>query len=115
MEFEIFDNFTKDAPKEGDLKIWWIPQVPMKAFTFRVPDLRTAQQMLDVLAQYDLFQWRNDVKPDYSNAGGLQVFEDGEWTDWYSEDGDDFDEVINLQPKGVNNEGQTLRPQKQPG
>jgi hypothetical protein len=80
--------------KQGDLRVWWIPQVPMQAFYVPVADLAQAALILDLLAQYDLFQFKHHVKPDYSNAGGLQVFdENGEWTDWYDEDsGESFDE-----------------------
>ena len=82
-------------PKEGDLKVWWIPQVPMKAFEVPVESPKQAKFLLDVLAQYDLFQYHNKVKGDYTNAGGLSVFMntgDGcEWCDWYSEDGRDID------------------------
>lgn len=79
--------------KEGDLKVWWVPPLPMKAFEVPVPDLRSATLLLDTLADYDRFQFENNIKPDYSNAGGLMVFEDGDWFDWYSEDGYDFDQV----------------------
>jgi len=79
-------------PKNGDLQVWWVPQVPMKAFTVPVKSLREAKLTLDTLARYDIFQFENKVKPDFSNAGGLNVFEDGEWVDWHHpETGDDFD------------------------
>jgi hypothetical protein len=79
--------------KDGDLKVWWIPQVPMKSFEVPVPDLKTADILLDALANYDLFQFENRIKPDYCNAGGLVVFQDGDWEDWYCpETGNDFDE-----------------------
>jgi hypothetical protein len=83
------------APKhrEGDLKVWWIPQVPMKAFEVMVPSLVTAKVLLDALADYDLFQFENNIKPDYANTGGLIIFEDGEWNDWYSADGDQIDDL----------------------
>jgi Superinfection exclusion gene product 17 len=83
----------KDENREGDLKIWWVPQLPMKAFEVSVPDLQTASLLLDTLADYDRFQFENKVKPDYSNAGGLLIFEDGEWFDWEDDDGNEFDEV----------------------
>lgn len=67
---------------EGDLKVWWIPQVPMTAFEVPVSSVSEAAKIMNVLADYDLFQFDNNVKPDYSNTGGLQVFEDGEWIDW---------------------------------
>jgi len=81
------------ATKEGDLKVWWIPQIPGKPFEYPVKTIVEAKKLLDVLAQYDLFQFHHKIKPDYSNAGGLQVFEDGEWIDWSNEDGYDIDEV----------------------
>lgn len=76
------------------LRVWWIPQVPMKPFHVPVKDIEEAMKILDTLAKYDLFQYHNNVKPDYSNAGGLEVFENGEWSEWYSEEGEDIDEVI---------------------
>jgi hypothetical protein len=83
-------------PKEGDLQVWWITQVPMKAFTVPVSTPEEAKKLLNVLADYDMFQFKNNVKPDYSNAGGLQRYEsDGDggfdWYDWTDENGDDID------------------------
>lgn len=79
-------------PKEGDLMVYWIPQVPMKAFEYPVLKLSEAAILCDALAKYDLFQYENKVKPDYNNAGGLLVYEDGEWCDWYGDNDEDFDE-----------------------
>lgn len=74
----------------GFLRVWWIPQVPMKSFYVAVKDLDEARLILKTLADYDLFQWRNKVKPDYSNVGGLQIYAKNyegvmEWTDWECE------------------------------
>ena len=81
--------------KKGQLKVWWIPQVPGKAFEVLVNNLREAKLLMDTLANYDLFQFRENVKPDYTNAGGVQIFENDEWTDWYDEEtGMDFDEYM---------------------
>lgn len=87
--------------KAGDLKVWWVPQVPMKAFEVPVKDIKEAAKVLQLLASYDAFQFENRVKPDYSNAGGLNVFNpiyvdeecDG-WITWYSENGEDIDDVM---------------------
>lgn len=68
------------------LRVWWIPQVPMKAFRVEVESVQQAALIMNVLADYDIFQFENNVKPDYCNVGGLEVFEDGDWTDWYDED-----------------------------
>jgi hypothetical protein len=45
------------------------------------------------LAIYDLFQLEYKIKPDYSNAQGLEIFEDKEWVDWQDEDGNDIDDI----------------------
>jgi hypothetical protein len=85
--------------KIGDLQVWWIPQVPGKPFTVTSSSLAEAGKILDVLADYDSFQFENLIKPDYCNAGGLQVWcaDDGDgkpgWKDWHDDEtGDDFDE-----------------------
>lgn len=78
---------------EGDLRVWWIPQVPMKAFYVKVGSAKEGKFLMEALAQYDLFQFENKIKPDYSNAGGVQIFENGEWTEWENEDGESIDEV----------------------
>jgi hypothetical protein len=69
----------------SDLKLWWIPQVPMKAFEVEISTLDEGAKLLDVLAKYDMFQFDNCIKPDYCNAGGIVMLEDGEWVDWYDE------------------------------
>lgn len=57
--------------EESSLRVWWIPRVPMKAFHVEVNTIKEAKLILKTLAE-----------PDFSNAGGLQVFEDGEWLEW---------------------------------
>jgi hypothetical protein len=48
---------------------------------------------LELLAQYDLFQFENRIKPDYANGQCLVIYEaDGgygkpDWSEWYSEAG----------------------------
>jgi len=76
--------------KEGQLQVWWIPQVPMKPFEVNIDTLEEGVKILDVLADYDAFQYENDVKPDYCNAGGIRRWcadSDGDgnagWEDWY--------------------------------
>jgi hypothetical protein len=55
----------------GDMRVWWIPQIPGKAFRVPVASLEEGVKLLIVLADYDLFQYKNRIKPDYSNAGGI--------------------------------------------
>lgn len=78
------------------LRVWHIPQVPMKAFHVEVETPEEAIKVLDILADYDLFQFENRVKPDYCNAQGLEEWDaqEGEWCEWYSEDGLDIEEYL---------------------
>lgn len=73
------------------LKVWHIPQVPMKAFEVEVETVEDAKLLLDTLANYDLFQFENNIKPDYSNASGLVYYDEEEqdWLDWEDETGND--------------------------
>ena len=69
------------APREGDLKLWWIPQVPGTPFEVPVPTRQEGTRLLNTLAAYDRFQFEHHIKPDYCNAGGLMIFRDGDWED----------------------------------
>lgn len=94
------NNPRPPKPKHGDLQVWWIPQVPMKPFVVPVQSVLEARLILDTLADYDKFQLENDIKPDYRNAGGLNVFDatdkedgpGGSWVNWYDEDGEEIDD-----------------------
>ena len=66
-------------------------------FYVPIEDIAEGRKILDTLARYDLFQLENKIKPDYSNTGGLQVFDDGEWIDWYDDDGNDIDSTALVQ------------------
>lgn len=69
------------------LRVWWMPQVPGKQFTVDVASVAEGVKLCDVLANYDLFQFENRIKPAYCNAGGLMMIDaDGEWVDWYDEE-----------------------------
>lgn len=68
--------------KQGDLKVCWFPQVPCKAFEVPVTSVAEGVKLMDVLADYDLFQYKNRIKPDYANMGELVIFEEGEFISW---------------------------------
>ena len=76
----------------GDLQVWWIPQIPMKAFTVDVATVQEGVKILDTLADYDIFQAENNVRADFCNAGGLSRWcnDNGDgvpgWEDWCDEE-----------------------------
>jgi hypothetical protein len=88
-------------PNKGDLKVWWIPQVPMKPFEVPVKNIDEAHLILNVLAAYDYFQYKTRVKGDYANIGGLLIFEDGEWLEWENEEGENIDKVGKRDPRDL--------------
>ena len=85
--------YTK-IKREGSLMVWWIPQIPMDSFLHPVTSIKEAKSILSCLAFYDLFQYENNIKPDYANAGGLLVYENDidngmEWIEWYDPETED--------------------------
>lgn len=87
--------------KLGDMRVWWIPQVPGKPFHVAIKNTDEAILLLNALADYDIFQFKNKIKPDYCNAGGLEVLEDNgngcnEWCEWNNEEGEDIDRVMEI-------------------
>jgi hypothetical protein len=75
-----------ENPKKGDLMVWWVAQVPMEPIKIPVPDAKTGAMILNVLAEYDAYQYLNDVKPDYCNAGGLIEWTGTSWDDWMDDE-----------------------------
>ncbi len=90
-------------PKPGDLRVAWFPQIPCKPFLVPVFTPTEGKFVMDILANYDTFQFDNDIKPDYSNAGDRQVYSadsDGEgnpgWETWYDDEGEDIDSTESI-------------------
>ena len=75
------------------LRVWHIPQVPMKAFHVETDSLQEAVKIKNALADYDLFQYENNVKGDYANANGIDMELEDRWVDWYFETEDGFFDV----------------------
>ena len=76
----------------GDLRVLWIPQIPMEPFYVPVDTLIEAVKFMDTLGAYDMFQYENQVKPDYCNAGGVERWDadagtaNPGWCDWIDEE-----------------------------
>lgn len=79
------------------LRVWWVPQVGIEE-TFYIPveSVEEGKKVIDLLAAYDAFQLQNQVKPDYLNVGGLQMWDEisQDWADWCMETEDDFFEDV---------------------
>lgn len=77
------------------LRVWHIPQVPGKPFHVEVSSVEEGVKVMDVLANYDLFQLENNIKGDFCNMNGLELYDenltdedledmglDDRWCDW---------------------------------
>lgn len=80
------------------LRVVHFPQIPCNGFKVEVNNLVEAKKIMDVLANYDLFQYENRIKPDYCNSTVLEEFNEDnqEWYGWYDEETgiDDLDEYL---------------------
>lgn len=66
----------------GTLKVWYIPQVPMVPFEVVVyGGFAAAVEVLDAICQFSVFEYQHNVKPDYSDAGGICFFNGDDWCD----------------------------------
>ncbi len=76
------------------LRVWHIPQIPGISFYVEVSTPKEGKKIMDILSIYDQFQFQNKIKPDFSNACGLEYFDEetNQWTDWESKDGETADE-----------------------
>ena len=74
--------------EEGDLRVYWIRNVPGPAEFTIVSSPAGAINVLQKLTAADL-----DNPLVTSNVGGLEVFEDNEWTEWYDDEGNDIDSL----------------------
>lgn len=76
------------------MRIWWCPQVGVCKEHFYIPvdTVEEAKKIMDVLAYYDCYQMNQNIKGDYCNCGGVQMWDEDEqeWNDWYYEDEDNY-------------------------
>lgn len=101
-------------PAIGSLRVWWIPQIPGAPFHVYVKTLAEARLTMNTLAEYDQFQFQHRIKPDYSNAGGVEVYEpisgdDDGWMEFRTEDDDEIDaldafQIATLDTRRMNGE-----------
>jgi len=72
------------------LRVSHFPQIPCTPFIVEVKSIEEAKKIFDVLANYDMFQYQNKIKPDYCNSTVLEYFdtEENEWLEWHDEEND---------------------------
>lgn len=86
MKVETETHQVRTDASEGDLCVWWRRGDDMMRF-YPVANPAEAKSWLGRLSQRDL----KDERCPW-NAGGLEVFEDGAWSEWSDDEGNDIDE-----------------------
>jgi len=81
-----------------DLRVWWIPQIPLskddEPFYVNVGSPKEGKMVLDALSTYDVYQYNHNIKPDYTNTGGLEELNENEiWNEWENVFGDTIDDL----------------------
>lgn len=72
---------TDEARREEEqLRVWWIPQVPMGPFFFPVPTIEAGKMLCEALAKYDAFQFEHKIKPDYTSRHVGKAVETGNYS-----------------------------------
>ena len=71
------------------LRVWWIFNPPHEPERYLVSSIGQAKCLIQELTKRDLVD-----KSITSNAGGVEVFEDDEWTEFYDDEGNDIFEII---------------------
>lgn len=74
--------------KDKKIRVCHFPQVPCEPFIVEVENLGEAKIIKDLLSEYDSFQFKNKIKPDYCNATVIEEFdkEENEWLSWGDSD-----------------------------
>lgn len=67
----------------------YVPQVPMHALTVEVTSLEQAVVALESITALSIFEFKNRVKPDYSDFGTIERWDDEE-QDWEDVDEEDY-------------------------
>lgn len=79
------------------LRVCHIPQVgDNSVFIVPVESIVEAQKVMVILAGYDLFQLEHNIKPDYTSACWLEMWDEDrkDWSQWELETADEyFDDV----------------------
>ena len=70
------------------LRVCHYPQIPCDPFIVEVKSLEEAKTIKNTLANYDLFQYENKIKPDYANMSIVEQWDEDEqeWYDWEDEE-----------------------------
>ena len=120
IELDIIMNKLQKMIKEGKtpfsmvdkkMRIYHFPNVPCKPFYVEVDNELEAHKLMNVLAMQHLWLEKNNFIPDYSNAMGVEMWDEdldadengSKWTDYYNEEENcEFDDLESQFPESFN-------------
>lgn len=82
----IRENIEK---KEGNMRVWWTRNMPNEMEYYQVKNLEEGIKVIKELIKEDL---KNKFVTD--NAGGLEIYEDDDWCEFYDDNGNDVMQII---------------------
>lgn len=84
-------EWTPRSRHASKLKVWYIPQVPMRSFEINVHSPEEALDLMELISEFSCVMFENKLRPDYTDCCGLITYchNYDEWVEWYNED--DFD------------------------
>lgn len=88
-------------PKQGDLRVWWIPNIARgKCLHVSVLSLSEAILLLESFNKYDKFVESVDKNissrslGDLGRLGGMNFYKDGKWNEWENSDGISLNDLV---------------------
>jgi hypothetical protein len=78
------------TPEANKYRVWWVINPPTKVPTYTY--VKSVEEARQVITKEVELQLRDPNI--WGNAFGLEVLEDGEWSEWYDDDGFDIMETL---------------------
>jgi len=83
-------------PVNGELilgmvyRVWWMNNPPNKPLHVVCTSLGAAMDVIQLLVAHDLYLGSECGLDELTNMGGMEVFREGDWHEWYSKGGEDI-------------------------
>lgn len=76
-----------------NFKVSHYPQIPCNPFEVEFDTIQEALRLKDILADYDMFQYENRIKPDYCNMTAILAY-DEKYKEWYELDDYEVEDIL---------------------